>query len=199
MIESPSQKRKYVSSKELAKATVGLPGLSVDVPITQPQVNWMRSRFRRATLKESVRVASGYVDFLVPEIDSGRATIYLSVVSFFGRQVDVEEIRIQSLSVNRSGFEDVSEGSSPEFHLSPRSINLVHCEVALRSAAVRTLVKAVKPHPVPISTPDAYTTLAGYFICLSGKHRARIGFSLEPVCTKLNFNHDFRVSSQGGA
>ena len=180
-----------MSQDEIGRASLGVPGLSVEVPITRRLIERLQRPFRKTPLKESIRVAGANVEIHVFEVDGGRATIYLSVASFFHRSVLLEDVRIQSFSVNHFGLVDISESAGPEFPLEPQQITRVHLQVALRASAVRSLLTTLKPAPTPLSTPEAYTSLAGTLICSSGRHRARVGFDLEPIQPKLMFARDF--------
>ena len=60
------------------------------------------------------------------------------------------------------------------------------------------LAKAIRPASNILSSPDAYTTLAGELTCVSGSKLASVPFSFEPVHPSISIAENVRQGFSSG-
>jgi hypothetical protein len=182
-------------SEEVGRASIGLPGIgSVDLPIKRKLLTRITGWCRGHALGDSVRAAHANMEVYVGEADSGNITIYLSVASFWHREVSLESVQLHSISFNHSTLTDVSQiyGTGGTV-LSPRSISRAFINVPLRAPDIRRLMQAIRPATNTLSTPDADGTLYGALVCHDRRTKATIRFGVEPVRSRIVFTRDFRT------
>jgi len=181
-------------SEEVGRASIGLPGIGLDLPINRKFLTRLMGWFRRHALDDSVRVVHANMEVFVGESDSGNLTIYFSVVSFWHREVSLESVQFHSISFNHSVLSDVSQVSGTGGTvLPPRSVSRPFVHVPLRAPDIRKLMQAIRPAANPLSTPDADSTLYGAIVCHDRRTKATIRFGIEPVRSRIVFTKDFRT------